>query len=618
MASEEQIEQIKAQADIVDIIGEFLPLRKRGGNYITLSPFTKEKTPSFVVSPDKQIFKDFSSGKGGNVYRFLMDYQGWSFPEALEFVAGKVGIELKKSHSGDKKEFKRTNALKAIEMACQFFEKQLKEKRGEIAFNYFLKRGFSLESVEKFRLGYCPDEWTDTFDHLSGLGVPMEAMADAGLIGLTRTNKPYDFFKGRAMFPIRNKSGKVIGFGGRLMRSDQQGGKYINTRDTILYDKSKTIYGLYEANNAILRKESCILVEGYADVISLHQHGFDNVVASSGTALTEEQVSILSRITDDFFINYDSDAAGQKASSAVIDAALKKGLNVKVIKLPDGEDPDSIVQKHGKNTFSSFLRDALDFVEFKINNFKLSNDINQPNLRSKLLRDLIGSVKSIPDRLQHDHYIGKISSLLGLNENEIRSLYSEKKKIEKSNFESKPKLVRDNREEASESLDDQKLKLEEIPIEDKYILTYALQSYEQYDKMLDMEDFKIEDLRSSLSREIFNTINEGIDRDSNLLSDILDSEFVDQSMKNTISGIVLLDNEVSELLTKNMQVDFEKNINEELKRAIYQLKILNLNDELNKVQKSLSEDPENLEILKSFSELNSKKIEFEEKLEDED
>ena len=607
MATNEEIDRLRDSVDIVDIISDFLTLKKSGANYKALSPFTNEKTPSFTVSPDKQIFKDFSSGKGGNVYSFLMEYNGWTFPESLEYLAEKTGFELsndgKRNHQKDSQ---RESALKALDLAAEFFHQNLYKSIGEDTINYFLKRGFKQESIKKFKLGYCPDQWTDTLDHLSSKGIRIADMEAAGLIGYTKTQKPYDFFKGRAMFPVRSRTGKIIAFGGRKMDDEKPGGKYINTKDTFLYDKSKTIYAWYESINEIQRKSYVILTEGYADVISLHQAGFENAIASSGTAFTDAQLEIIKRNVETIYIAYDSDRAGLKATGAALDLALKKGLDVKIIQMPDGEDPDSIIQKHGKNTFSSYVRDASDFIDFKVSVAKQMGDLNSPKYRSNIIKSILNSIESVPDRLQHDMLINKMSQKLNLSQNELHEIYKLKKESEllKIKKSSGTRLIKNELEKVEkDSISKIEKDLQEIPIEDRYILKYALKSYDNLDTLLERKDFLIEDLISPKSKNILEIIINDVDRKSNILSDLYETEGLDIKIIDTVSALSLLELEISEKLANDKSVIFKLDHIGELNEAIRQLKFKKIEMNLREIEEQMSVSTDDISLSKKYIEL---------------
>ncbi len=347
MIDQQTINQIFETADIVDVISDFVTLKKSGTNYKGLSPFSNEKTPSFMVSPAKGIYKDFSSGKGGNVVGFLMEHEKLSYPEALRYLAQKYNIpfeekELSAEEIQQKNE--RESLLAVTEFAAKYFAQQLLGEEGKaIGFSYFRKRGFRDDTIQKFQLGYSPEERTAFSREAGKNGYKKQYLVTTGL-SIERENYLVDRFAGRVIFPIHALSGSVIGFGGRTLKSDKKIAKYLNSPESDIYHKSRVLYGLFQAKKAIVSKDQCFLVEGYTDVIAMHQAGIENVVASSGTALTTEQIRLVKRFTENITILYDGDEAGIKASFRGIDMILEEGMNVKVVMLPAGEDPDSLCQ----------------------------------------------------------------------------------------------------------------------------------------------------------------------------------------------------------------------------------------------------------------------------------
>ncbi len=430
MIPEEIVEQIKSESDIVGIIGEDVNLIQRGRNFVGLCPFHNEKTPSFTVTPEKNIYKCFGCGKAGNAITFSMEFRGLTYPEALRYVASKSGIHIPENLTkGEKqKQGKKEQAFEAAELASEFFHKLLFEKPGKHALDYFLGRGFSSESITKFRLGFAPDSWDATGKYLKKKNISEEAINNAGLLVEKDSGGFYDRFRGRAIFPVRDFLGRVIAFGARILSEENNQPKYINSPQCLIYDKSKVLYGLYEAKQEIRKQNGALLTEGYSDVISLHQAGFENAIASSGTSLTNEQLHLLYRYTKTIFLVYDSDNAGLKAAERAIELALPFGFSVRVVKLEKGEDPDSIIKKGGKSSFDFYLRGAGDFVKFVVGNREESKDFERPEYRSKLMSYLVRLVKSIPERLQHDFYIEAINNRLGLNARQIEEIYREKGK----------------------------------------------------------------------------------------------------------------------------------------------------------------------------------------------
>jgi DNA primase len=371
MIDQQTINQIFDTADIVEVISDFVTLKKSGANYKGLSPFSNEKTPSFMVSPAKGIFKDFSSGKGGNVVGFLMEHEKLSYPEALRYLANKYNIAIEeKELTAEEIQHKneRESLMAVTAYAGTYFESQLQTEEGKaVGHGYFRTRGFRDDILKKFQLGYSPEKRTAFTEEAGKNGYKKEYLVKTGLsIERERDQSIFDRFAGRVIFPIHSLSGNVIGFGGRTLKSDKTIAKYLNSPESDIYHKSRVLYGLFQAKKAIVTAERCFLVEGYTDVISMHQAGIENVVASSGTALTKDQIRLIKRFTENITILYDGDEAGIKASFRGIDMILEEGMNVKVVMLPTGEDPDSYAQSHGSSEFLEFIQSSeRDFISFK-------------------------------------------------------------------------------------------------------------------------------------------------------------------------------------------------------------------------------------------------------------
>ena len=429
MIDQQTINQIFETADIVDVISDFVTLKKSGTNFKGLSPFSNEKTPSFMVSPAKGIYKDFSSGKGGNVVGFLMEHEKLSYPEALKYLAQKYNIafeekELTAEEIQQKNE--RESLLAVTDFATKYFAGQLSSEEGKaIGLSYFRKRGFRDDTIQKFQLGYSPEERTAFSNEAGKNGYKKQYLVSTGL-SIERENYLFDRFAGRVIFPIHAISGSVIGFGGRTLKSDKKIAKYLNSPESDIYHKSRVLYGLFQAKKAIVSKDQCYLVEGYTDVIAMHQAGIENVVSSSGTALTSDQIRLVKRFTENITILYDGDEAGIKASFRGIDMILEEGMNVKVVMLPAGEDPDSYAMAHSSTEFLEFIAsNAKDFISFKTE-ILLSDAQHDPFKRGQLITDIVKSVAVIPDGIMRSVYLKDCGLLLGVEE---QVLYTEVNKI---------------------------------------------------------------------------------------------------------------------------------------------------------------------------------------------
>jgi DNA primase len=417
--------------DIVEVIGEFVQLKKRGANYVGLSPFANERTPSFTVSPAKGIFKDFSSGKGGSAVTFLMELEKFTYPEALKWLAKKYSIEVEETVDApeDREADNRRESLMIVSgYAAKFFHESLLEtEEGKaIGLSYFKERGFSADTIKKFELGYSPDQWEAFTGQALKEGYLEEFLTESGLSVKRDNGSLYDRYRGRVMFPIHSFTGRVIAFGGRTLKSDKNVPKYVNSPESEIYHKSSVLYGLHFAKKSIREEDNCYLVEGYADVISVHQAGIENVVASSGTSLTVEQIRLIGRLTKNITILYDGDAAGIKASLRGLDMILEEGLNVKVVLFPDGHDPDSYVRLVGTNGFKKHIEDnKKDFILYKTT-LLLKEVGNDPIKKSEVIRDIVESIAKIPDSIKASVFIKECSSILQIDE---RALLSELNKM---------------------------------------------------------------------------------------------------------------------------------------------------------------------------------------------
>ncbi|TSJ44319.1 DNA primase [Mucilaginibacter corticis] len=425
------VDRIMEATDIVEVIGEFVQLKKRGANYVGLSPFANERTPSFTVSPAKGIFKDFSSGKGGSAVTFLMELEKFTYPEALKWLAKKYSIEVEETveTAENREEENRRESLMIVSgFAAKFFHESLldTDEGKAIGLSYFKERGFTADTIKKFELGYSPDQWEAFTGQAIKEGYQPEFLIDSGLSVKRDNGNLYDRYRGRVMFPIHSFTGRVIAFGGRTLKSDKNVPKYVNSPESEIYHKSNVLYGLYFAKKSIREEDNCYLVEGYADVISVHQAGIENVVASSGTSLTVEQIRLIGRLTKNITILYDGDAAGIKAAVRGLDLILEEGLNVKVVLFPDGHDPDSYVRLVGTNGFKKHIEDnKKDFILFKTN-LLLKEAGNDPIKKSEVIRDIVESIAKIPDSIKASVFIKECSNLLQIDE---RALLSELNKM---------------------------------------------------------------------------------------------------------------------------------------------------------------------------------------------
>lgn len=445
MIDKATVAQILDAADIVEVVSDFVSLKRRGANYVGLCPFHNEKTPSFSVSKAKGICHCFSCGKGGSPVNFIMEHEQMSYTEALKYLANKYHIEVHERELTDKEreeQSERESMLIINEAANKSFESNLLDTADgkEIGLTYFTERGFSMATIKKFRLGYSLDNRTALFSTLTKQGYNPKFLFETGLCVDDKRGGGFDRFKGRAMFPVMNVAGKIIAFGGRTLKNEPA--KYINSPESAIYKKSNELYGLYQAKQSIVKHNKCFLVEGYADVISMHQSGFDNAVASSGTSLTEGQIRLIHRFTDNVTVLYDGDAAGIKASLRSIDLLLAEGLNIKVLLLPDGHDPDSFARSHSTSEIQAYIdENETDFIQFKIR-ILLEGAENDPIKRAAVIKDVVKSIAVIPFPITRSVYTKECSKRLDIDEkillSEIQKAIADNKSKE---FEKRQKHV---------------------------------------------------------------------------------------------------------------------------------------------------------------------------------
>lgn len=429
MIPQNKIDEIRESCDIVDVISDYVKLQPSGRNYKALSPFTKEKTPSFVVSPDKQIYKCFSSGKGGNVFTFIMEMEKISFPEAVEITAKRCGVDISKYVKGpaapDPAELTTHETLK---WAARLFNRLLNSADGQEGLNYFItKRGLTQKTITTFGLGYAPDQWEYLLSHAKRSDKPLDHLVKTGLVYHNpKKNSYYDYFRNRVMFPIFSIGGQVVGFGGRTLSNDKNVPKYVNSPESQVFDKSKVLYGLHAAKEAIRKEGLAILVEGYMDVLALHQAGLNNAVASCGTALTREQAKILRRYTEEVLFIYDGDEAGSRSMLSGIDILVGCGLTPWISSLPPGEDPDSLVSNRGREGFLQFIDSSRkSFTDFQISFYRQKDSFDQPEKKSNAIREILKTVTMVPDTARKELYLQALEQKLGISVPVLREIMAE-------------------------------------------------------------------------------------------------------------------------------------------------------------------------------------------------
>ncbi|WP_339755019.1 DNA primase [uncultured Winogradskyella sp.] len=439
MISQNTIAQVFETARVEEVIGDFVQLKKSGSSFKGLSPFSDERSPSFMVSPVKQIWKDFSSGKGGNAVTFLMEHEHFTYPEAIKYLAKKYNIEIEETERTDEEKLQadaRESLYLVSEYANTYFQKILHntDQGKAIGLSYFKERGFTEETIKKFQLGYSLDEWQAFSDDALGKGYNIDFLSATGLT-IVKGEKRFDRFKGRVMFPIHSMSGRILGYGGRILTNEKKAAKYLNSPESEIYHKSKVLYGLYYAKQSIAKEDNCYLVEGYTDVIQFHQTGIKNVVSSSGTALTPDQIRLINRLTNNITVLFDGDDAGIRASIRGIDLILEQGMNVKVCTFPDGEDPDSFAKSNTIEELTEYLNEnAKDFIQFKA--YLLVKEANNdPIKKAETIREIVNSIAKIPDQIKREIYIQECARIMDISENVLFSTLAQisKKDFQESN-----------------------------------------------------------------------------------------------------------------------------------------------------------------------------------------
>ncbi len=626
MISRETIDRVLDATRVEEVIGEFVHLKKSGSNFKGLSPFSDEKTPSFMVSPVKQIWKDFSSGKGGNSISFLMEYEHYSYPEAIRYLAKKYNIEIEETEqtAEEKQQVSERESMYLVsEFARDEFQRNLFEtEQGKaIGFTYFKERDFTEETIRKFQLGYCLDLWQGFTDVALEKGYDIKYLGATGLTVVKENGKQFDRFKGRVMFPIHSMSGRVLGFGGRILTNDKKTAKYLNSPESDIYHKSKVLYGIYFAKQAISKEDSCYLVEGYTDVISFHQAGVENVVASSGTALTEDQIRLIRRLTQNITILYDGDAAGIRASFRGIDLILEQGMNVKVLTFPDGEDPDSFARKNSTAVLKAYLEEnTQDFINFKTS-ILLENTNGDPVKKGELIRDIVQTISKIPNHIQREIYIRKCSQLLEISEdalfNELAQIDRKKQKdSHRQNDEPQPQetlVVAKTEKPVVKSIDELEKYEQEII---RILLLHGSREAEFVDYVVDEESHLDEKPlkkiwnTSSVCKEIyFNLQDEEVEFSNPLFREIY-AELIDQLLQANFSVDTFINHknrEISQFVTnilmeeerhtlsdwskKNIFVKSEvDNLSQLVTEAIFNLRRTLINRHIKKLSKSLSNE----------------------------
>lgn len=612
--SNDIVNRVIESSDIVDLIGENVRLSRRGRNYIGLCPFHQEKTPSFIVSPDKNIYKCFGCGKGGNALSFMMDFHSYSFNESIKELAVKYGVQLPKDADFNKESDDRHEQLfRSLQEAANYFNKLLYSKEGKETLAYIKSRDFDDATISKFNLGHSPDSSANLYNYLKNAGYKDEILIANGIVYKNDRNQIVDRFRNRAVFPIRDYIGRVVGFGARYMGDDKSQAKYINSPQNEIYDKSNVLYGLFEAKNSIRGKGYAILTEGYADVISLSKNGIENSIASSGTALTKRQLILLKRFTNKLYISYDGDEAGLKAAEAAAELALAEGFDVLIVSLPDQEDPDSFIRKYGADKYDYHIRKAKTYLEFKIERIKEKQNINTPFALSSLLKTLLEVVAKIPDEIQHDFYLKEIANRLSLSEQQLKEAYSLKNKFrdeflvqfdKESNYDYKSNFLENEDKNEEEVLD-----LKTILPEEKLILKIALKGNDELLHLYEYTDFEDDILISPAARTIFEIITVNSE-----FGDIVNSIILGDyppHIKDAILTLRIVDMQPSDNWYSLLNIDKEE-VDEirVIKDSVKKLHQRKIKSQIEQVRKLMVAEPDNLRHLERFNELKKKEVAF--------
>jgi len=539
--SDSTIDDVRQASDIVDVISTSVRLKKRGKNYLGLCPFHTEKTPSFNVSPEKQMFHCFGCGVGGNVFTFVMQMEKVSFPEAVRLLAERAGITIPVDTADSTQSVNEPLYNACRRAAVHFAENLYRSPEGKVALDYFHGRGFHDETIRKFGLGSSLSSWDDLLRYAKQEGVEAATLEKAGLaIRREDGSGLYDRFRGRAMFPIVATSGRTIGFGARKLREDDPvSGKYINSPETPIYEKSRVLYGLYHSKEAIRSAEAAVIVEGYADLISLYQSGIGNVVASSGTALTDDQIKLIGRYTQNVLLVYDADSAGSKAMMRGVDLIIGHGLDVKVVQLPQGEDPDSFVRKEGPAAFRSLLDKALGFLDFKVEQFKAAGHFLTPEGQTRTIRSIVRTIATMQDELKRNLYIKYLAERHGIYESVLfREL---EKQLRSENRDRDEKVARDRKPEVTKRPESTSSVLPAVERDlIKVMIGHGPEMIRFVLQRLSPEDFTNEAARRVLELLVERSEIRGAWDSAGLLDST-----TDESIKALIAGLVFDDAEIS-------------------------------------------------------------------------
>ncbi len=640
MISKTTIDKVFEQSLVEEVVGEFVQLKKSGSNYKGLSPFSNEKTPSFVVSPVKQIWKDFSSGKGGNAVAFLMEHEHFTYPEAIKYLARKYNIEIEETQvsSLDKEKASEKESLFIVsEYAKDFFNDTLfNSNEGKtIGFSYFKERGFSDETIKKYDLGYLPDKLNYFSKKAIANGYDPIFLEKSGL-SIFKNEKPIDRFRGRVIFPIHSMSGRILGFGGRILNNQLKTAKYLNSPESLIYNKSKILYGIFYAKQDIAKLDNCFIVEGYTDVIQLHQKGIKNVVSSSGTALTLDQITLIRRLTSNVTMLFDADKAGINATLRGIDIILTAGLNVNVCSFPNGEDPDSYSQNKSFEEIDDYLKNnSKDFIQFKAS-ILAQNSKNDPISKANTINEIINSISIIPDRIKQEIYVKHCSSIMDISEEVLFNSLAQKTKNEIHSISKKriAKVQKTTRNKDVNLLFELEKKIIEILLlygskqenfeelilkndeDGNVILEPTTVNSLVYEKIfLDLQQDEIEFTNESFKIIYEKIINEFQKNQKLILEVFLNS--LNQDLANHVTGILMNEDqyELHDWLSKDIFVKHkDKVISQLVSETILSLRTFLINKKVEELKEETKGSLENDKILEEIGEYHKLKTLLSKKL----
>ena len=640
MISKTTIDKVFEQSLVEEVVGEFVQLKKSGSNFKGLSPFSNEKTPSFVVSPVKQIWKDFSSGKGGNAVAFLMEHEHFTYPEAIKYLARKYNIEIEETQVSplDKEKASEKESLFIVsDYAKDFFSKTLLNSNDgkAIGLSYFKERGFSDETIKKYDLGYLPDKLNYFSSEAIKNGYDPVFLEKSGL-SIFQNKKSIDRFRGRVMFPIHSMSGRTLGFGGRILNNQLKTAKYLNSPESLIYNKSKILYGIFYAKQEIAKLDNCFIVEGYTDVIQLHQKGIMNVVSSSGTALTIDQITLIRRLTSNVTMLFDGDKAGVNATLRGIDIILTAGLNVNICSFPNGEDPDSYSQDKSFEEIDDYLKNnSQDFIQYKASILAL-NSKNDPISKANTINDIINSISIIPDRIKQEIYIKHCSSIMDISEevlfnslaqktkNEIHSISKKRiAKVQKTSKNKEVNLLFELEKKIIEILllyGDKEENFEELILKNdedgNVVLEPTIVNSLVYEKIfLDLQQDEIEFTNESF-KVIYEKIINEFQKNQKLILEIFLNN-LNHELANHVTGILMNEDqyELHDWLSKDIVVKHKDRVISQLvSETILSLRTFLINKKVEELKEETKDSLENDKILEEIGEYHKLKTLLSKKL----